>query len=249
VSIPAGIMGLAFVLVFLLIMLIYAAAGRARPSRHFREIPAFDRLRRSIGLAVEAGMRLHVSLGRGILTGPQSAVAFVGLSMLERIARATGISDQPPVATTGESSLAILAQDTLRGAAQFSGAEFDPTSAMVAGLTPFSYATGTMVVVHDEGVGANILVGSFGSEAALIAEASDRADSLTLAGTDLITGQAILYATAEEPLIGEEVFAGGAYLGVGPLHTASLRAQDLLRILIILVILVGVLLRLLGIRL
>jgi len=69
---------------------------------------------------------------------------------------------------------------------------------------------------------------------------------MTLAGTDDISTQAVLYATADEPLIGEELFAGGAYVDAGLLHTASLRAQDAIRWLLIIVILAGILLKFLG---
>ena len=36
----------------------------------FRDIPAFTRLRQAVGLVVEDGSRLHISLGRGALTTP-----------------------------------------------------------------------------------------------------------------------------------------------------------------------------------
>jgi hypothetical protein len=49
-----------------------------------------------------------------------------------------------------------------------------------------------------------------------------------------------------EPLIGEELFAAGAYIEAGPLHAASLRVQDILRWLIIIIILVGGLLKMAG---
>ncbi|MCJ7700108.1 MAG: hypothetical protein MUO62_00870, partial [Anaerolineales bacterium] len=61
-----------------------------------------------------------------------------------------------------------------------------------------------------------------------------------------IAAQSILYATADEPLIGEELYAGGAYVDAGPLHTASLRAQDVVRWLLVAVILVGILLNIFG---
>jgi hypothetical protein len=44
-------------------------------------------------------------------------------------------------------------------------------------------------------------------------------------------------------LIGEELYAVGAYLKTGPIHIASLRAQDLLRWVIILAILLGSILK------
>lgn len=244
----SGVAGLIFVLFFLGLVLIFILLGRngVRPGRQLREIPAFDSLKRAVGLAVEAGARLHLSLGRGNITGQQSAVGLVGLSMLERIARSTTAGDRPPVATSGEGSLAVLSQDTLRGAARYTGAAYDPLSGRLTGVTPFSYAAGVLPVIHDEDVGASLLVGNFGSEIALITEASERAGSLTLAGTDNLPGQAVLYASAQEPLIGEEVFAGGAYLGVNAAHAASLRAQDVLRWLLILAMLLGAIGKLAG---
>jgi hypothetical protein len=240
------IAGLALILLLFALMAIFAIRARRRLRRDLREIPTFTRLRRAVGLAVEAGNRLHLSLGRGNIIGPQSAAAFAGLSMLERIARSTSDSDRPPIATAGEGALAILAQDTLRATARSIGADFDPISGRLAGLTPFSYAAGTLSIVHDEEVGANVLVGSFGSEIALITEAGERAGSLNVGGTDNTTGQAVLYATAHEALIGEEAYAGGAYLGSGAMHTASLHAQDVLRWLLIALILAGAVLKFAG---
>jgi hypothetical protein len=244
-----GIFGLAFVILFFGLMIILAAAGRNRPGRQLRDILAFTRLRRAVGLAVEAGTRLHISVGRGALTGLQSAAAFMGLSMLGRIARAASISDRPPVATSGDGSLSILSQDTLRGAYQTLGAEgqYDPNSGRLVGLTPFSYAVGSIPIIHDEQISANVLIGHFGSEVALINDAAEQSGSLTVGGTDNLPGQAVLYATAQEPLIGEEIFAGGAYLGAGLMHEASLRTQDLLRMLLVIFIIVAAIFRLFGI--
>jgi hypothetical protein len=243
-----GIVGLVFVLLFFGLIIVLAVAGRNRPGHQLREIPAFSRLRKAVGLAVEAGNRLHVSLGSGPLTGLQGASALIGLNVLGRIARAASISDRPPVATSGDGTLAILTQDTLRGAYQALVAEgqYEHTSGRLVGLTPFSYAAGTLPVIRDEQISANVLIGHFGSEVALITDAAEQSESLTIAGTESLPGQAVLYATAQEPLIGEEVFAGGAYLGSGVVHESSLRTQDLLRILVVLFIIATAVLRLLG---
>lgn len=243
----SGMIGLIVVLAFFILIIAFAALGHRRPSYNLRDIPAFARLGRAVGNAVEAGTRLHVSLGSGDLIGFHSAVAYVGLSVLQRVARATSVSDKPPVATAGEGAIAILSQDTLRRNAREMRIEFDPLSGRLVGLTPFSFAAGALSVVHDEDVGANVLVGNFGSEVALINEAGERSGSLTLAGTDDVAGQAVLYATAQEALIGEETFAGGAYLGAGPVHLASLQVQDIVRWVLILAILAGALLKLVGI--
>lgn len=244
-----GLIGLAFLVIFFALMLVYTMQGRDHPRRHLRNIPAFARLRRGIGLAVEAGQRLHISLGYGGVSGVQGASALVGLSILQRVARTASISDRPPIITSGEGVLVILSQDTLRNALQSVGAEnqYEPTAGQLSGLTPFSFAAGTLPVIYDQKVSINFLAGHFGDEVALITDAAERSGSLTLAGSDQIPAQAILYATAQEPLIGEELYAAGAYTQAGPMHLASLRVQDLFRWALVGIILAGAFLKLVGV--
>lgn len=242
------LLGPLFLLLFFGLIVVFAFAGRNRPGRNLREIPAFLRLRRAVGLAVEAGTRLHISLGAGGVSGAQGAPALAGLTMLERIARAASISDKPPIATSGEGVVGILSQDTLHNASRAMGNEGQSSRLLgqIAGLTPLSYAAGAMAVIHEENPSANVLVGHFGPEVALINDAAERAHGMVIAGSDHIPSQAVLYAAAQEPLIGEELFAGGAYLGAGAAHTASLRAQDIIRWLLITAILGGAAAKLLG---
>jgi hypothetical protein len=244
----SGIFGLVFILIFLGLIVGFAAFGARIKALRLRDIPSFSRLRRAIGLAVEDGTRLHLTVGSGSVTGPESASAFAGLSMLRRVTQITSVSDMPPVATAGDAALSILTRDTLQAAHLEIEAEgrFDPDSAILTGLTPFSYAAGAIPVLRDENVSSNVLAGSFGSEVALITDASEREDSFSLGGSENISGQSVLYATAQEPLIGEELFAGGAYLDAGPLHKASLHAQDVIRIIIVIMILLGALANLLD---
>ena len=244
----SGLVGLGFILIFFGLVLFFAMALRDRSNVELRQISAFDKVRRAIELTIEAGSRLHVSIGRGDLTSPKSASAFVGLSMLEKMTTSATTGDSPAIVTTGDPVLSILAQDTLKSAYRDIGQidQFEPTSAQLLGLTPFSYAAGGLDIVGDKKSSSNLLIGSFGVEVALLTDRSERSGNLTLAGTDDILGQAVLYATADEPLIGEELYAGGAYVDAGLMHIASLRAQDTIRWVLVLVIICGILLNLLG---
>jgi len=248
-TLGAGVLGLVFVLVFFGLMILFVVYGRTRPAGALRPIRAFDRLRREIGLAVEAGKRLHVSLGRGGLVGMEDGSALVGLAILERVSRTASVSDRPPVTTSGDGSLAILSQDTTRSVFQSVGAEnqYDPSFGRLAGLTPFAYAAGVLPILFDEQVAMSVLAGHYGSEIALIADAANRTSSVTLAGSDDINAQAVMYATTDEPLIGEELYAAGAYLKSGPAHMASIQAQDIIRWVIVAIILAGAALKLVGV--
>lgn len=242
-------LGLLFILLCLGLILYYILSDHTRGKINLRSIQAFSHFRREVDLAVEAGKRLHISLGRGNINDLQGGSAFIGLTILDRCARAASNSDRPPMTTSGDGVITILSQDTLQSTYRSLATEqrYDPTNARLTGLSPMAYAAGAMPTIHDEQISANIFAGHFGTEIALLTEAGERSRSLTVGGSDSLHAQAVLYATSDETLLGEELYAAGAYLGAGVAHSASLRAQDILRWVLVVAILIGAILKLLGI--
>lgn len=242
-----GIIGLGIVLFAAILMVVFALIQRRSPFS-FRKISAFSRARQAVNLVVEDGTRLHVSLGHGNLQTQFGAAAFAGLSLLRRLGETTSLSDRPPIATSGNSVLNMVAQDTLRTAHEAVAVDqsFDTNNGRLTGLTPFSYAAGVMPTIRDEFISTNVLIGNFGVEVGLLSEAAERQNAVVIAASDNLPAQAVLYATSSDPIIGEELFAAGAYVQAGRLHSASLLAQDVLRWLVIIVILVGAALKMAG---
>ena len=249
-----GLLGIGILLIFTLAMIISSIIYKNRDwqslhGSNLRDIPAFRNLRRSINKAVETGRSIHVTLGWGGVVGPHATSTFIGLSLLRRITQLISLGDRRPLASSGDGTVAILSQDTLQNTYREAdmGSRYDPIDAQVSGLTPFSYASGTAPLIFDDDFTANVLTGHFGSESALIADASEETYSLTLAGTDDLSSQAILAATTSEPLIGEEFYACGAYTQAGLMHSASLHAQDFIRWILVIMILAGVGLKFTGV--
>ena len=239
--------GLGFIILFAGLIIVFTFLGRrkgARPTQ-FRPLDALQSLPQMVGEAVETGRRLHISLGSGSVGQTDTAAALAGLTVLNQISEVTVVSDKPPIVTTGDGTLMLLAQDTLQHvyARQNAQDRYDPTSARVAGLSPISFGAATGAMVKDEAFAGTVLVGSVGPEVVLLTEASQRAGVTTLAGSDDPAAQAVLFASAESPLIGEDLFAGGAYIGRLSAHVASLQAQDVMRILIGLAIIGGVIVK------
>lgn len=222
---------------------------KRRRRRTVRVIRAFRELDRAIGLSVEDGTRLHFSLGRGSLLEERGAPALAALSMLRRTAERTAPGDRPPVVTAGDAALAILSQDTLQAAHRAAGTVelYEASDGRLAGLTAFSYAAGALPIARDESASVHVLIGSFGPEVALLTEAAEREGAFTLAASDSLPAQAVLYACAQQPLIGEELYAAGAYTGAGRAHQASLQLQDFLRWVLILALAAGAVATLLGV--
>jgi hypothetical protein len=231
-----------------LFLLLLTFRLRSAPRATFRKISAYDQLNQAAGQSVEDGTRLHVSIGRGGLFSVQGGSALAGLAMLRRLAERTSLSDNPPIVTSGDASLTILSQDTLQSGYRAAGAEeqYRPTTGRLSGLTPFAFAAGTIPVIRDEEVSANVVLGDFGMESALLTDAADREDAGLIAASNNLSAQSILLASSQEPLIGEELYAAGSYLEAGKTHDASLQVQDILRWLVILAIVGGAILKFLG---
>ncbi|MEW6085891.1 MAG: DUF6754 domain-containing protein [Chloroflexota bacterium] len=236
------------VLIVTALLLLAFTAWRRRASGILRRIDAYDRLNREVGLAVENGTRLHISLGRGNLFTARGGSALAGLAMLRRIAERTSVSDRPPIVTSGDASLTILSQDTSQSGYRAAGAEegFRVTAGRLTGLSPFAYAAGTLSIARDDNVSAHVLIGDLGAESGLITDAAERQNASLIAASDNLSAQAVFYASAQDPLVGEELFAAGAYTGAGASHEASLNVQDVLRWIVIVVILIGAAFTVLG---
>ena len=244
-----GFTGIVVIVLFLGLMIFFSIINKDSQKRNIRPIPAYDKINKEINVAVEDGSQLHISLGRGGMTGPESAAALAGLNILKQIIEKSSVCDHPPVASTGDAVISILAQDTIRGTSKAISVtdQLRNPSGELIGVTPFSYAAGSLSTIRDSNVSANIHTGWFGNEMIWFTTAGERQSSPTIAGTAQLPAQAVIYASASDPLIGEELFAGGAYLGTSKIHQASISAQDVIRWIIIVIIIGSVLLNFLGI--
>ncbi len=213
-----------------------------------RPLEGYTSLPDMVGQAVESGGRMHVSLGPNSIVDEQTGVTLAGLAMLDLVAEASAISDQPPVATTGDATAFPAVSDAIRRAyrAQDAVQRYDPKSARLVALDPTSLAGGATSIIADENVQANVLIGSFGSEVALMMEAGHRRRILQTVGSDRLEAQAAAFVMADYPLIGEEIFAARAYLAGPPSAVAGLAVQDVLRWLVIGLIVLGAVLQTLG---
>ncbi|MBK9600352.1 MAG: hypothetical protein IPO36_00675 [Anaerolineales bacterium] len=116
------ILELAILAVSAILLLTITLWKRKSPAK-LRDIPALTRLFRTLGLSVEDGTRLHISLGRGSFLDSRGGSGLAGLAVLRYIAERTSVSDEPAVASAGDPALGLLAQDTLQAGYQAAGVE------------------------------------------------------------------------------------------------------------------------------
>jgi hypothetical protein len=213
---------------------------RRRDIFTLREVPAYSVLPMIVGQAIEANRPMHVSLGSASIGGSNTLLALASAELAYQTMQRTVIGATPPILTLSDSSALPLGQDTLRRAYasrdlleryRASSVRWYP-----AGGRSLAFAAGLTALVGTESVAGNVLAGSYGPELALISDAIIRRNQPLIATSDQLEGQAVAFVMADQPLIGEEIFTAGAYLGETASQIAGVVTQDVLRWLLILAI-------------
>jgi len=239
---------LAWLLFFLPVMLLATSRVRAGHGVNLRPLAGFDALRGLSARAAESGQTLHVSLGVSGISGEDTAATLAGLTVLDYLAEQGATFDAPPIVTVADPTLLPVAQDVLRHAYARQGdvENYDSKQVRLISPEPTAYAAGVMDVLGHEPLAANIMIGNFGDEYLLMGEVGAKKGIGQIGGATHPQTLPFVFASADQVLIGEEIFAGGAYLASLPAHIGSLVAQDVMRLLGIGVIVLLVLARLIG---
>lgn len=209
-----------------------------------RPISAYDALRGMTARAIEMGRALHISLGIGGITSDATADSLAALSVLEYLADQSAAAGVSPIVTMSDPTLLPLAQDVIRrpyGSERERSARSSRNVRWIA-PEPAAYAAGVMGVLGGESVDANVMIGNFGDEYLLMGEAANRRKIAQIGAASDPNVVPFVFATADETLMGEDMYAAGAYLSGNPWHVGSLLAQDFMRWVIVVIIIVLVVL-------
>ncbi|HJW83211.1 MAG TPA: DUF6754 domain-containing protein [Anaerolineae bacterium] len=226
-------------------MWVFGVAMRRGRLPQLRSLSAFDALRGQLGRGIESGRPFHISIGTGGLVGDEALTTLAGASIIDSFSQEAADAGVSPAVTVADGSALILAQDTLRRPYTRRGdiAGYDPLSVQLLGMQPGQYALATNEFLAHARPVSNAMIGSFGPEVALIADAGTKQGLTQVAGSADVRALAALQLSADHLLMGEEIFAAGAYLDRRPEQVARLSAQDVARYILVAVILIAALLR------
>lgn len=222
---------LLFLIAFLPAFYIYGRQVQRGKLPDLRPIQAFTALRGVMARAIETGRAVHVSVGVGGITSDVTADSLAGLSALEYLADQSAATGLAPIVTMADPTLLPLAQDVIR---RPYGADREEAAKAVRHVRwiapePAAYAAGVMDILGGEGVDANVLIGSFGDEYLLMGEAASRRKITHIGGASDPNVLPFVFASADQALMGEDMYAAGAYLSRKAWHIGSLLAQDFMR--------------------
>jgi hypothetical protein len=248
-ALPTSVDVAALAMLLIFLPLFVALTLRAKGGRRIplRPIAAYRRLQALVSQAAESGEPIHVAMGTGRLGTDATLESLMGLTMFDYVARRASAANQPALGTVGDATLLPAAQAVLHQARDEAGYGERYTGREVEfyGPEPLAYSAGSYAAVARQRPLGSALLGRFGVEGLWLAESAASLGMTRLGGATDPSSAALLAVSVDDLLVGEEVFAAGAYLH-RPSHLGSLATQDIFRIVAILAIILGVILTSLG---
>lgn len=240
--------GLVLLLLVLPVLFFLTSRARAGKTGTLRSLPGMEELPRMVGRSAETGQPLHVSVGVAGVGGAATAETWAGLTLLGQLADEAAACDTPLLVTVADPTVLPIAQDILWRAYLRNGNPegYEPTQVQLIAPDPMAYAAGVAGLLERAPLTASVMVGSFGDEYLLMGEAGARQGIHQTVGTADPRTLPFVYASADETLTGEEIFAGGAYTGRLPIQIGSLLTEDWARWAVSAAILVTAVLKILS---
>ena len=240
-------------LVFLIVFAI-AIAYAMYSARHgklpkIRRLPAIDALDEVVGRATEMGKPLLYSTG-GLLTDVEAPQTIASFTVLDYVARKSAkMGTDLRVAPRFAVHIPIVA-DILQNAYLAEGKPdmFNPEKIQYYSDTQFAFSQGVMGLIARERPASLVMIGAWWGESLTFLETAAIYGVMALGGTANTHQIPFIVLCTNECLIGEEIFAAGAYLSKDPISVGTVAAGDIGRYVILALIVIGSLLMTAGIR-
>lgn len=229
---------LLLLLLFIGPVVFYIIKARKKDDIFIRRIPGIDAIDHGIGRSVELGRPLSFTTG---LTGV-SPLLYACLGVLRHVAKKAAIYKSRLFVPSNDPEALALVDATLQSAYRSvnKSSQYDPSSVRYLSDSQFAFAAGYQGLIHRENVGGAFLFGRFAAESLILAEAGQQIEAVQIAATTSPEQVPFFITTCDFTLIGEELFAAGAYLSRDPVQMGSLRGQDIAKLVIAVLIILGI---------
>jgi hypothetical protein len=237
---------LLWALASLVAVLFYTFRARKRELK-VRVIPGLAAVDDAVGRAAEMGKPILFTTGWG--GDIQRPTTIAALNMLRFVAARSAAYGCRLIFPTHDPVIAEAAREIIRNAYLDEGKAEDFRSEDINFVSPsqFGYAAAVDGIVSRAEPAAVFLLGTFEGEALILAETGNIAGAVQIAGTDSTIQLSFFIVACDYTLIGEELYSASAYLTEDNRVKASMHAQDLLRLVFLILLLLTPLLALFGV--
>ena len=190
-----------------------------------RPIPAIQAVEEAIGWATEMGKPILFVPGISTI---QDVATIAALNILSPVAEKAAQYDSKLIVPNFDPIVFTITQEVVKEAYLKAGRPdaYRDEDVFYLSARQFAYAAAVNGIMMREKPATNFFLGMFFAESLLLAETGNMTGAIQIAGTDAVTQLPFFIVACDYTLIGEELYAAGAYMGDDPKLTGSLKGQD-----------------------
>jgi hypothetical protein len=234
-----------FLLAICLAVIYYIVSARRGKELFIRRINGLESMDEAVGRATEKGRPILFVPGIGDLDDIQT---IAGLTILSQLAYKAATYNAELLVPVSKSMVMSTAREIVKEAFLKAGRSdaFKEESVFYLTDDQFGYVAGIDGIMVREQPAANFFLGTFYAESLILAETGFGTGAMQTAGTAQPSQLPFFVVSCDYTLIGEELFAASAYLSKEPNQLGSLKGQDLGKLIIVLMIIIGCLMEIAG---
>jgi hypothetical protein len=229
------------VIVFLICgsVIFYIQVARSGRTLKIRKIAGLEAVHEAVGRATEMGRSVLFVPGIQDMNDIQT---IAGLTVLSQVAKTAAEYDAQVEVPTTRSLVMTAARETVQASFLSAGRPDAYNESLIYYVTDeqfgyVAYLSGAMV---REKPAACFYMGAFFAESLILAETGNSIGAIQVAGTAMPAQLPFFVAACDYTLIGEEFFAASAYLSGQPEQLGSLKGQDVGKVIVAAIMIVGI---------
>lgn len=212
-------------LLFTTSILYFILSAKAGKELFIRRIPGLAAIDEAMGRATEMGRPIMYNYG---IVG-LGVIVLQSMTILSHVAKKAARFGSKVIVPAVDPQVMAVTEGVLHDAYASEGKEelFHHEDIRYLSGEQFAYAAGCIGIMHRERVAANFMLGYFYAEALLLAETGQHIGAIQIAGVPDMQQIPFFIVTCDYTIIGDEYYAGSAYLSREPNLLGSLVGQDL----------------------
>ncbi len=232
-------------LLYIGIIVAYILLARRKPDIFIRKIAGLEAVDEAIGRATEMGKPVLFVSGLASYASISTVAAF---TVLGRIAKKIAEYETPLIVPCRDPIVMIIEREIVKQSYMEAGRPDAYKDEYVFFVTEdqFPYAAAVDGIMVREEPAANFFMGYFYAESLIMAETGASTGAIQIAGTDALTQIPFFITACDYTLIGEELYAASAYLSREPVLLGTIKAQDLGKLIVGILIIIGIIITTIG---
>jgi len=233
------------VIISFLFILGFIWYAKKRKELYIRPIAGLQAIDDAIGRATEMGKPILYSSGLGKM---DRVATMASMNILSSVAEKTAEYHTPLIFPNYDPVVMTTAQEVVKEACSRAGHPdaYNPDNIFFVTQSQFGYAAAVDGIMTRQLPATNLFLGTFEAEALILAETGNSIGALQIAGTDSTIQLSFFMVACDYTLMGEELFVASGYLTKDSQVLGSIKGQDYLKALVVLLILLGGIAGLLG---